>query len=153
MLELENIRKGVLIDGLIPGRTVTVMATTWYGDDDVEVVYEDDRKRVDRTLVSPGDTEGGWGQGDRPGPGPGGPRTQAPRPTKFYGVVELDPVRAIRDLGAVMEEVAKHLKAGGKDLTLTLEINATSDGFDTRTQRIVKENVTQLSFESHEFEA
>ena len=42
--------------------------------------------------------------------------------------------------------------ATGKELTLTLEINATSDGFDTRNERIVKENVTQLGFESHEFE-
>ena len=37
-----------------------------------------------------------------------------------------------------MEEVTKHLSAAGEELTLTLEINATSDGFDTRTERIVK---------------
>ena len=48
--------------------------------------------------------------------------------------------------------VTTHLRATGKELTLTLEINATADGFDTRTERIVKENVTQLGFESHEFE-
>ena len=33
-----------------------------------------------------------------------------------------------------------------------MEINARSDGYDTRTQRIVKENATQLGFEAHEFE-
>ena len=82
-------------------------------------------KAADADTEAPGDTEAGWGQEDPSGPRTGGPRIQAPRPTKFYGIVELDPVRAIRDLGAVMEEVAKHLKAGGKDLTLTLEINAT----------------------------
>ena len=33
-----------------------------------------------------------------------------------------------------------------------MEINARSDGFDTSTQRIVKESATQLGFDSHEFE-
>ena len=37
--------------------------------------------------------------------------------------------------------------------SLTVEINARSDGYDTRTQRIVKENATQLAFDSHEFES
>ncbi len=76
----------------------------------------------------------------------------APQPTRFYGRKELDPVRAIRDLGAVLEEITKHLDGSGKKVTLTVEINASSDGYDTRTQRIVKENATQLGFESHEFE-
>ena len=106
----------------------------------------------DEETDVPEDVEGGWSEGDPPGPRPGGDRPKDSRPTKFYGIVELDPVRAIRDLGVVMEEVTKHLRAAGEKLTLTLEINATSDGFDTRTERIVKENVTQLGFESHEFE-
>ncbi len=33
-----------------------------------------------------------------------------------------------------------------------MEVNARSDGYDTRIQRIVKENATQLGFKSHEFE-
>ena len=49
-------------------------------------------------------------------------------------------------------EVTNHLTVTGNEVTLTLEINAKSDGYDTRTQRIVKENATQLGFEFHEFE-
>ena len=34
-----------------------------------------------------------------------------------------------------------------EEVAITLEINA----HDTRTQRIVKENATQIGFESHQF--
>ena len=46
----------------------------------------------------------------------------------------------------------KHLGGTGNEVTLTLEIDARSGGYDTRTPRVVKENATQLGFESHEFE-
>ena len=74
------------------------------------------------------------------------------QPTRFYGRMDLDPVRAIRDLGNVIDEVTKHLAGTGNEVTITVEINARSDGYDTRTQRVVKENATQLGFEFHEFE-
>ena len=57
MLKLEHIRSGALVDGLIRGRAVTVMATIWHGDHDVEVIYEDGDKRIDRTLISRADEE------------------------------------------------------------------------------------------------
>lgn len=47
MLRLEDIRSGALVGGLIRGRAVTVMATIWHGDHDVEVIYEDGDKRID----------------------------------------------------------------------------------------------------------
>ena len=85
--------------------------------------------------------------------GPDSPQPPATQqPTRFYGRKELDTVRAIRDLGTILEEVTKHLDGTGKEVTITVEINARSDGYDTRTQRIVKENATQLGFDSHEFE-
>ena len=33
-----------------------------------------------------------------------------------------------------------------------MEINARSGGYDTHTQRVVKENATQLGFDFHEFD-
>ena len=96
----------------------------------------------------PGEIEDTWKPKD---PGPG--RPPAPKPTRFYGRMELDLVRAMRDLGGIIDEVTKHLSGTGNEVTLTVEINARSGGYDTRTQRIVKENATQLGFESHEFEA
>ena len=64
--------------------------------------------------------------------------TATAQPTRFYGRTELDTVRAIRDLGTILEEVTKHLDGTGQEVTLTLEINARSEGYDTRTQRIVR---------------
>ena len=96
----------------------------------------------------PGEVESGWGEDHGTERPPGEPA----KPTRFYGRMDLDPIRAIRDLGTILDEVTKHLDGTGKEVTLTVEINASSDGYDTRTQRIVKENATQLGFEAHEFE-
>ena len=96
----------------------------------------------------PEDVEETWKPED---PDPRRPPT-TPQPTRFYGRMELDPVRAMRDLGGIIDEVTKHLGGSGNEVTLTVEINARSGGYDTRTQRIVKENATQLGFEFHEFE-
>ena len=105
-------------------------------------------QRDDAEDDVPEDIEDTWHPGDPDPPRP--PVT--PQPTRFYGRKELDPVRAIRDLGTILEEVTKHLDGTGKEVTLTVEINARSEGYDTSTQRIVKENATQLGFDSHEFE-
>ena len=97
----------------------------------------------------PGEIEGTWKPED---PRPGRPPAAAPQPTRFYGRMELDPVRAMRDLGGIIDEVTKHLTGTGNEVTLTVEINARSGGYDTRIQRVVKENATQLGFEFHEFD-
>ncbi len=96
----------------------------------------------------PDDIEDTWKPEDS---GPRRPPT-TPQPTRFYGRMNLDPVRAMRDLGGIIDEVTKHLGGTGNEVTLTVEINARSGGYDTRTRRIVKENATQLGFEFHEFE-
>jgi predicted AAA+ superfamily ATPase len=74
-------------------------------------------------------------------------------PTRFYGRKELDPVRSTRDFSDLVSEVASHLqRAGSSKVTITVEIEATSDGFDDRVRRTVSENANQLGFETHEFE-
>ncbi len=57
MLKLEDIQVGALVEGLLPGRPVCVIATIWHGDRDVEVVFQDSEKRLDRTLLSRTDEE------------------------------------------------------------------------------------------------
>ena len=52
MLKLEDIKTGALLEGLVPGRAVAVMATIWHGDHDLEVIYQDPEKRLDRSLLS-----------------------------------------------------------------------------------------------------
>ncbi|MCZ0940408.1 MAG: DUF499 domain-containing protein [Caldilineaceae bacterium] len=77
---------------------------------------------------------------------------EEPSLTRFYGQVELDSVRAIRDLESILKEVVSHLRRAGKKVTISVEVNAEADGFDTHTVRVVSENATQLGFTSHEFE-
>jgi hypothetical protein len=91
-----------------------------------------------------GGESGGQGEGNKP--------TPVLSKTKYYGRFNLDSVRAVRQLGEILESVIEHLVKSGGDTNLILEINSTSAGFDDRTQRVVKENAAQLGVESQEFE-
>ena len=104
--------------------------------------------------------EPGYGSGSlsgRPrssiGPGPEpGPETapEAPAPTRFYARFDLDPIRGIRQLGQIFENVTGRL---GLDIDLTLEIRSRhSNGYDDTTRRIVSENASSLGAASAEFE-
>ena len=97
----------------------------------------------------PGPDPGGPG----PGPDPGGTEPKLPSSkTRYYGQFNLDSVRAIRQLGEILESVVEHLSKAGGTTKLTIEINSDSAGFDDRTQRVVKENAVQLGVKSQEFE-
>lgn len=78
----------------------------------------------------------------------------AAQPTRFYGRIELDPVRFGRQLGQISDEVIAQLKRGdGVSMTLTFEIEATSsDGFDDAARRAVGENASTLKFDEHRFD-
>ena len=72
---------------------------------------------------------------------------------RFYARKDLDPVRAIRDLESVLENVVKQLDGSDASrVKMTLEIEAEAAGFDDRIRRTVSENATQLGFDRHEFE-
>jgi hypothetical protein len=74
-------------------------------------------------------------------------------PKVFYGQFVLDSVRAIRQLEEILGNIVEHLgSAPGSNVSITLEVNASADGFDERTQRVVKENSGQLGAKSSEFE-
>ena len=67
--------------------------------------------------------------------------------------VRTDPVRAIRQVEEILQNVVEHLQnAEGGAADLTLEINAASLGFDDRIQRVVRENAAQLNASAQEFE-
>lgn len=73
-----------------------------------------------------------------------------PSVTRFYSHFALDPVRIIKEVGDISENVVRHL---GPDVELSLEVRATSnDGFDDATQRTVSENATNLGADTTEFE-
>ena len=75
-------------------------------------------------------------------------------PTRFYGRVELDPVRFGRQVGQISDEVIAHLsRMDGAGLVLTFEIEASAPGgFDDAARRAIGENASTLKFDEHRFE-
>ncbi|MEI6403798.1 MAG: DUF499 domain-containing protein, partial [Actinomycetota bacterium] len=66
-------------------------------------------------------------------------------PTRYYARFNLTSVRAIKELESILQNVADHLaKSPGAALQLTLELNATSQGFTEQVVRAVRENAGQL---------
>lgn len=73
--------------------------------------------------------------------------------TSFYGQFTVDNVRAIRQLEDILQNVVQHLASAPEArVDLTIEVNATSAGFDDRVRRVVSENATQLGAKGQEFE-
>ena len=62
-------------------------------------------------------------------------------------------MRAVKQMGEILESIVEHLAKAGGSTKITLEINSSSISFDDRTQRVVKENATQLGVKSQEFDS
>ncbi len=80
-----------------------------------------------------------------------------PRPKiyrRFYGTVELDPLKAPLQVKTIADEIVQHLQAlVGSRVTLSLEIEAhLPDGAPENVIRTVTENAHTLKFESFGFE-
>jgi hypothetical protein len=75
-------------------------------------------------------------------------------PKRFYGTVELDPIRASRDAQQIVDEVVQHLTSlPNATVEVTIDIRATaSDGFPEGTVHTVTENCRTLKFTSQDFE-
>ena len=73
---------------------------------------------------------------------------------RFYGRVELVPLRVSRDAGLVAEEVIQHLAAlPSSEIKVTLEITAnTPDGIPEKIIKIILENCRTLKFKENDFE-
>jgi hypothetical protein len=74
--------------------------------------------------------------------------------TRFYGTVELDPVKAIVDFSTLVREVVQHFTViTGSKVTISIEVEASvANGFDDNLQRTMRENRGTLGFKSAEFE-
>ena len=84
------------------------------------------------------------------GPPVAPPKPPSRPPTQFYAQFHLDPVRCIKQLGEIADNISSKL---GPDVELVLEIRAKSDeGFDESTRRTVSENANSLGAQSSEFE-
>ena len=73
---------------------------------------------------------------------------------RFYGTVKLNVMTAKIDFGTIYDEILKHfVTRPGSQIEITLDISAHSEsGFDDSLQRIIRENMRQLKFQSGEFE-
>jgi hypothetical protein len=73
---------------------------------------------------------------------------------RFYGTVELDSLRASRDVGKIVENVIQHLTSlPHAEITIALEIHADlPDGAPDDVIRTVTENASTLKFRDFGFE-
>ncbi|MCI0425928.1 MAG: SNF2-related protein, partial [Actinobacteria bacterium] len=55
MPTLEDLKPESVVEGLVVGRSVTIVATTWHGNDTMEVVYRTAEGAVDNRLLSRAD--------------------------------------------------------------------------------------------------
>ncbi len=85
--------------------------------------------------------------------GPTGP-VLLPLKRRYYGSVEIDAVRAVRDAGTIVQEVVQHLTALPRaSVRLTLEIEAElPEGAPEHVVRTVSENASALKFRGSGFE-
>lgn len=88
------------------------------------------------------------GKGDEADP------PQGANPKRFYGTVNLDPMRVARDTQQIIEEVVQHLTSlPNATVVVTMDIQAVnSDGFPKDTVNTVKANCETLKFSSEGFE-
>jgi hypothetical protein len=100
------------------------------------------------------DLEGGTTtKAPTPTPGPSGP-AESTQPSRFYGRVNLESTRLLRDIAEIADAIVQQLERGDGEVKITVEIEASSvKGFAEDVRRTVTENSRTLKFESHEFEA
>lgn len=78
-----------------------------------------------------------------------------PKPkTRYYGSVQINPQRAMRDLSPIADEIIVRLASlPGADVKITVEIESVHrEGFDDATVRTISENSRTLNFNHHGFE-
>lgn len=96
----------------------------------------------------------GVGNNGNNGKSPVKPDDSKPLLKRFYGTVEVDPMRINRDAAAIANEVVQHLTAlRGATVRISLEIHADiPDGTPDDTARTVMENCRTLKFNNQSFE-
>lgn len=97
----------------------------------------------------PKDGEPPQASGEVPAPEPvPGPPSEPARPTRFFGAVDLDPMRPIKDLEKILENVVEELKrVGDAKVRLTLEVDAVAPrGFSADDVAAIRDNARALGF-------
>ena len=154
----------VSAQGRYEGLTLGTPATVYVDASSVLVKPEAARAQREAERPPAGDSENETEPsrdetGDDAEPGPSDtPATGVepkPRPSRrFFGTVQLDPLRTGRDMSVVADEVVQHFNAlPGAEVEVSVEIAVTvRDGVSEAVRRIVDENCNTLRFRSHGFE-
>lgn len=105
-------------------------------------------------LPQPADTTGGESRQVIKVSEPNLPNSSVKQLSRFFGSVELDPMRYQRDFEQIAEAVLQHLSGQvSASVKIRLEIEATSSsGFSEQIVRTVNENCNTLKFNTSEFE-
>ncbi len=82
-------------------------------------------------------------------------KTEPKRPTRFFGVVEINPRRAASEVDQLVKEVIQHLTSlDGANVRISLEIGAdVPGGVPANIERVVAENCSVLKFQQQGFES
>ena len=144
--------EGVNEDGVYRGLTLGKAVTVRFDGGAVLVRREAAEAQI--RAATPSVTAGDGGMtlpGGLPHLTPNGsPRDQAAARAlrRFYGSVDLDPNRPVRDLQPIIDSVISELmRADGVKLTLRLEIEATApEGFKAEDAAVVRDNARTLKF-------
>ena len=151
--------EGIDDDGTYRGLKLSESFTPYFDDNALIVQPEIARKQLDAERATPIiDPTPPIIDRIEPDPDPDKPAPPPPpkpkRKTRYYGAVQIDPQRAMRDLSLIAGEVIVRLVSlTGADVKITLEIESVhGEGFDDDTVRTISENSRTLNFRSHGFE-
>ena len=115
----------------------------------MEILHKRKQKSDCEETCEPDIVDNGNGENGVPPP----PPPPSSNKQRFYGRVQLDPLRAQSTMTLVVDEILRHLTSqAGADVELELTIRARrSDGFEETTMRTVSENGNALGFTDNSF--
>ena len=104
----------------------------------------DTNRPVDRPVEDQGDTA----------PSDAVPTPDAEKKTRFFGTVELDPLKAQMQFSEIQRELIHHLQtAANAKVRIRVDIEAENpDGYDESQIRTVRENAQSLGFRESDFD-
>jgi hypothetical protein len=148
-----------LVAGVFPDATLDGVSVVVRPDVAQRQIEEDRRRAGEAATPAAGPAAtthivGGQTAG-RAGTADGATKPTEPmKPVRFYGRTTLEPVRLLRDVNDIGDAIVRQLgRAPDAHVSVTVEIEATSGGFDDDVRRTVTENARTLRFEVHEFES
>ncbi len=145
---------GIDDDGKYTGLTVGDRFTLYFDDKALIVDPDVARAQLEAECVIPPTAPPDNGDDNDLKPLPPDP-DPTPRPkTRYYGSVQVDPQRAMRDLSQIADEIIVRLASlPGADVKITVEIESVQgEGFDDATIRTISENSRTLNFSDHGFD-